>query len=35
MRKLRTRKHIIEDLGFNHIERQIFKSINYDKESRL
>lgn len=26
MRKLRTRKHIIEDLGFNHIERQILKA---------
>ena len=25
MRKLRTRQHIIEDLGFNHIERQILK----------
>jgi Domain of unknown function (DUF4365) len=23
MRKLRTRQHIIEDLGFNHIEKQI------------
>lgn len=23
MRKQRTRKHVIEDLGFNHIERQI------------
>ncbi len=23
MRKLRTRKHIIEDLGFNHIEKQV------------
>ncbi len=23
MRKLRTRQHIIEDLGFNHIERQV------------
>ncbi len=23
MKKLRTRQHIIEDLGFNHIERQI------------
>jgi hypothetical protein len=26
MRKLRTRQHIIEDLGFNHIERQILKA---------
>lgn len=25
MRKLRTRQHIIEDLGFNYIERQILK----------
>lgn len=23
MRKLRTRQHIIEDLGFNHVERQV------------
>ena len=23
MRKLRTRQHTIEDLGFNHVERQI------------
>jgi Domain of unknown function (DUF4365) len=23
MRKLRTRQHIIEDLGFNHIEKQV------------
>ena len=23
MRKLRTREHIIEDLGFNHVEKQI------------
>ena len=23
MRKQRTRKHVIEDLGFNHVERQI------------
>ena len=23
MRKQRTREHIIEDLGFNHVERQI------------
>lgn len=26
MRKLRTRQHIIEDLGFNYIERQILKA---------
>ena len=25
MRKLRTHEHIIEDLGFNYIERQILK----------
>ena len=23
MRKQRTREHIIEDLGFNHVERQV------------
>jgi hypothetical protein len=26
MRKQRTREHIIEDLGFNHVERQILKA---------
>jgi hypothetical protein len=26
MRKLRTRQHIIEDLGLNHIERQVLKT---------
>lgn len=26
MRKLRTRQHIIEDLGLNHIERQVLKA---------
>ena len=26
MRKLRTRQHIIEDLGFNHVEWQILKA---------
>ena len=28
MKKLRTRQHIIEDLGLNHIERQILLSGN-------
>ena len=28
MKKLRTRQHIIEDLGFNHIEKQILLSGN-------
>jgi hypothetical protein len=28
MRKRRTRQHIIEDLGFNHIERNILLSGN-------
>lgn len=26
MRKLRTRQHIIEDLGLNHVERQVLKT---------
>jgi hypothetical protein len=26
MRKLRTRQHIIEDLGLNHVQRQVLKS---------
>jgi hypothetical protein len=26
MRKLRTREHIIEDLGLNHVERQVLKA---------
>jgi Domain of unknown function (DUF4365) len=36
MRKRRTRAHIIEDLGFNHVERQVFlagytvEKIRYD-----
>jgi Domain of unknown function (DUF4365) len=36
MRKRRTRAHIIEDLGFNHVERQVFlagytvEKIKYD-----
>jgi Domain of unknown function (DUF4365) len=36
MRKRRTRTHIIEDLGFNHVERQVFlagytvEKIRYD-----
>ena len=28
MKKLRTRQHIIEDLGLNHIEKQILLSGN-------
>lgn len=42
MRKRRTRQHIIEDLGFNHVERQViltgciikryFKDYGYDGE---
>ena len=34
MKKLRTRKHIIEDLGLNHIERQILLSGNILKRNQ-
>ena len=39
MKKLRTRQHIIEDLGLNHIEKQILLSGNikagYERRLRL
>ena len=34
MKKLRTREHIIEDLGLNHIERQILLSGNVLKRNQ-
>ena len=34
MKKLRTRKHIIEDLGLNHIEKQILLSGNILKRNQ-
>ena len=34
MKKLRTRQHIIEDLGLNHIEKQVLLSGNILKRNQ-